>query len=247
MATTKATNPDGFRFYTINGKKYVSATTVCKMMPKPFLLPWYAKMEKQAVAKLMATITSSKKLRSALQDLVEGRPAAIDYIEKTAKFGNKIHAAIESRFSKAKAPKLKKKHRKCMKEFDRWWKGSGLVAVPKKAEFVVHSKKLGVAGTLDLLAKLKDTKILMVLDWKTGSGVYPEAFYQVVIYILCLQEMGFAVKSGLIVHVSRDGSSVKLHQVIPGKGRAPSFEKVKQLISFWKMLNARAKKAGGGA
>lgn len=241
MATTRTTNPDGFRFYTIDGKKYVSATTVCKMMPKPFLLPWYAKMEKQAVGKIMATITNSKKLRAALQDLVEGPAAAIAYIEKTAKFGNKIHSAIESRFSKEKSPTLKKKHKKVMRQFDKWWKGSGLVAMPKKSEFTVHSKKLGVAGTLDLLAKLKGKDTLMVLDWKTGSGVYPEAFFQVVMYIMCLNEMGFNTKAGIIVHAARDGSPIKLHQVIPGHGRAPSFDKVKRLIDFWKMLNVKKK------
>ena len=242
MAKTKIKNIDGARFYTIEKTSYISVTTTCKMLPKPFLMPWYANMEKKAVRRLLKKYKKKHLLLTALLEELaklakkKSPTAASIYIEKTSKFGNALHAAIEGFFTGHK-PKLQGKQKKCFKQFKTWWKTSGFTAIKKESEFVVHSKKLKVAGTVDQ-GVLRE-KRHEILDWKTGKSVYPDHYFQVVIYIICCQEMGLKVKRGWIVHTPRDGSKVKVYKVIPGKGQAPSFEQVKQMIAFWKMLNPK--------
>jgi len=242
MAKSKVRNIDGARFYTIKKASYVSATTTCKVMPKPFLMPWYANMEKKAVRRLLKKyINKDLQFDELIKKLTklsaERSPTAASiYIEKTSKFGNALHAAIEGFFTGHK-PNLQGKQKKCFKQFKKWWSGSGFTPIKKESEFVVHSNKLKVAGTIDQ-GVMREGKH-EILDWKTGKSVYPDHYYQVVIYIICCQEMGLKVKRGWIVHTPRDGGKVKVHKVIPGKGKAPSIEQVKQMISFWKMLNPK--------
>ena len=240
MAKAKIRNIDGARFYTIEKTSYISVTTTCRMLPKPFLMPWYANMEKQAVRRLLEKYEGKKKkLIKELYKLSEPRSptAASTYITKTSKFGDAIHDAIHGYFTGHKT-KLTPKQKKCFKQFKRWWVGSGFTSIKKESEFVVHSKKEGVAGTIDKGVKNAKGKH-QIVDWKTGKSVYPDHYYQVVMYIICCQEMGLKVKVGWIVHTPRDGSKVKAYKVVPGKGKAPSIAQAKQVIAFWKMLNPK--------
>jgi len=242
MKTKRFNSPDGFRFYQIKGKKYVSATTTCKVIPKSFLNEWYARMEKEAFMKVIEEFQGTKEFLKRLLQLAnpKSETAAGKYIEYTSRFGNKVHDRIDSFFSKGKRPKMTTKQKRCFKQFLRWYKKSDIKPIKGKAEFVVFHKKMGVAGTVDLFAKYKGQTL--VIDWKTGKSVYPDHFYQIVIYIMCAQSMGMLVKEGLIVHVPRDGGKAKAYPVIPGEGRAPSFDQVRQLVSFWQMLFLKERK-----
>lgn len=239
MKVKRFNNPEGFRFYKIDGESFVSATTTCKMIPKPFLMPWYARMEKAALMEIIEEYQGSKEFLKKLLQLAnpKSETAAGKYIGYTSRFGDKIHSRIDSYFTKKKRPKLNKAQKKCFKQFLRWYKKSELKPIKGKAEVVVFNRKLKVAGTVDLFAKFKGK--ILAIDWKTGKSVYPDHYYQVVIYIMCAQSMGMKVKHGLIVHVPREGGKVRHYPVIPGKGKAPSFAKVKQLIEFWQMLNLK--------
>jgi len=239
MAIKRTTSPDGFRFYTIKKKRYPSATTYVRVIPKPFLYPWYANMEKQAVMKLLAKF-KGKRLINRLYALAEPKSeiAASKYIQKMSNWGDLIHSTIDAIFTGAKSPSLKPKHKKCIAQFQKWWKRSKLEAVKNKSEVIVHCEKPLVAGTIDLIAKVKGIGELIVCDWKTGAGIYLDHYYQVVMYIMCCQAMGMKVKRGLIVHIPRDGAEVKIYQVIPGEGKAPTFAQVGRLIDFWSLLNA---------
>lgn len=236
MKAKRFNTPDGFRFYRIDGKKYVSATTTCRVIPKTFLMGWYARMEKEAFMHIIEEFQGKKVFLKKLLQLAnpKSETAAGKYIEITSRFGNKIHDRIDAFFSKKTKPKLSKKQKRCFKQFLRWYKQSDLKPIKGKSEVVVFHKKMGVAGTVDLLAK--NNGKLIVIDWKTGKSIYPDHYYQLVIYIMCAQSMGMKINSGLIVHIPRDGGKVKHYPVIPGKGKAPSFDQVRQLVSFWQML-----------
>lgn len=242
MKVKRFNNPEGFRFYKIDGEPFVSATTTCRVIPKPFLMPWYARMEKQALMEIIEEFQDKKVFLKKLLQLAnfKSETAAGKYIAYTSRFGDKVHSRIDSFFSKKDRPKLTKAQKKCFKQFLRWWKASGLKAVKGKAEMVVFHKKMKVAGTVDLFTKYKNK--LLVTDWKTGKSVYLDHYYQVVIYIMCAQSMGMKVKEGLIVHVPREGGRAKQYPVIPGEGKAPSFAQVKQLVEFWQMLNLKKEK-----
>jgi hypothetical protein len=57
----------------------------------------------------------------------------------------------------------------------------------KESEFIVYSKKHKYAGILDLVAEI-DGKLVLV-DFKTSTGIYPEMFLQVAGYKLAYEEM----------------------------------------------------------
>jgi hypothetical protein len=74
--------------------------------------------------------------------------------------------------------------------------------VPEIQEFHVWSLKHKYQGTLDLIGILNGT--LVVLDWKTSSGIYPEMALQLAAYAAAYFEMtGIRIKVGYIVHVSK--------------------------------------------
>ena len=61
---------DKARFYTIDGRKYPSVTTVLDIINKPALGPWYAKQERQAFESAILEVAASGKTISA-DDLLE--------------------------------------------------------------------------------------------------------------------------------------------------------------------------------
>ena len=237
MAKDKVRNIDGVRFYLIKKGWYVSVTTTCKMLPKPFLMPWYANMEKKAVRRLLKKYKGEKLIKKLTKLSKKKSPTAAGmYIKKTSKFGDMLHNAIHGHFT-GHTVKLSKKGKKCFKQFKTWWEDSGFTSIKKESEFIVHSDTLKIAGTIDKGIKREGKH--EIVDWKTGKSVYPDHYYQVVMYIICCQEMGLKVKVGWIVHTPRNGSKVKVYKVVPGKGKAPSFAQAKQVIAFWKMLNPK--------
>lgn len=83
---------------------------------------------------------------------------------------------------------------------------------PEVAEFKVLSKKHKYSGTLDAIGYVKDFPgELVILDWKSGAGIYPEMSLQLAAYAEAYREQtGIAIKRGLIVQVSKDKPQHKL-------------------------------------
>ena len=86
--------------------------------------------------------------------------------------------------------------------FEQW-------AIDNKVRFLesekhVYSREMWIGGILDCLIEL-DGK-LWLMDIKTGSGIYAEAFYQMSAYDLCFQEMGApAVEGYIVVNLPKTG------------------------------------------
>ena len=79
-------------------------------------------------------------------------------------------------------------------------------------EIIVWDDDLKVAGTADAVLRDPDGK-LVVVDWKSGKGPYPEMALQLSAYATMLSRMlGEPVEEGLIVKVAADGYSV--HRVV---------------------------------
>lgn len=91
-----------------------------------------------------------------------------------------------------------------------WLESSGFK--PLETELHVVSHKYRYAGTLDAVGYLADKPTaLIVLDWKTSSGIYPDMAEQLVAYAQAYYEdKGIWIKKGIIVHVSKDKPHHKL-------------------------------------
>lgn len=61
--------------------------------------------------------------------------------------------------------------------FDKWWRHAGQNLVPVACEVILHDAALGIAGTTDLIAWSRKTKLLHVLDWKTNAKFERENRY----------------------------------------------------------------------
>jgi len=73
-------------YYTIKGKDHVSVTTYQRVIKKPFLMPWYGRMEQKAVLKLIKGEGKDHTVLRAIRKLVSREDTAADrYIMKRGK------------------------------------------------------------------------------------------------------------------------------------------------------------------
>ena len=73
---------------------------------------------------------------------------------------------------------------------------------PVIVEEALVSEKYGFGGTIDCLAKLNDELIL--IDHKTGKGIWPEMFYQLAAYRALLEEYGYYITSARILRIGKN-------------------------------------------
>jgi len=90
----------------------------------------------------------------------------------------------------------------CLIKYYDWEKENPIEAVMVETPLVSEQYRFG--GTIDCLARLNDELIL--IDHKTGKGIYPEMFYQLAAYRQLLLENGHAITSARILRIGRDDS-----------------------------------------
>ncbi len=214
MATTTS-DPQRFwsrdRFYTINGRRLPSVTTVLDVIAKPGLAPWYAKQERQYFETAMLEVLSRPGARdpeyvlAAVVEAVSGVKAADRERQRASAIGAAVHAGIE--WQLRTTPGEDAGLEPCLPEAAAWalesWKdwASNVALEPLAIERTVHCHSCGYAGTLDLYARVKG--VLTVLDWKSGKAIYPEAFLQNVAYRHAAKRLGMPSAQGLIVRLPK--------------------------------------------
>jgi hypothetical protein len=161
------------RYYYFEGRRYPSVTTILKQgLPKPIELElWelYLGSEASEIRDTRSFIGSIAHYRLASKMAVKhSLPMPELQINKTMEIDSEVTQILNSIA------------RKC----DEWIELFEPVAL--KVEHVVVNRELGYAGTIDLLAKLRDK--LFLIDFKTSKAVYPEHFAQVAAYINCFTE-----------------------------------------------------------
>lgn len=197
-------------YYHIKGRDLIRVTAFLGVLGKPFLMPWAAKLERQAWVEGEGEIS--------------GPYAYQDYMEETSDWGHIIHTSVENYMrGKKPPPKLKKAHKKCLRSFLEWWDDAGYEVLD--IEKTVWCLELGCAGTLDLRAKSLKTvykeagrgktkrKVLVrekgkiyILDWKTGKGIWSENHLQNVTYQHLAKVRGLKNDGGVLIHIPHDGS-----------------------------------------
>src|SRR5690242_9432053 len=104
MAQGSATAPKPSwrdRFYTIEGQRLPSVTTILDIIAKPALGPWYAKEERRYFETAMLEVLTRPGARdpeyvlAAVAQAVTGVKAADREKQKAAAIGTAVHAGIE--------------------------------------------------------------------------------------------------------------------------------------------------------
>jgi hypothetical protein len=199
------------RFYTIEGQRLPSVTTVLDIIAKPALGPWYAKEERRYFESAMLEVLSRPGARdpeyvlAAVAAAVTGVKAADREKQKAAAIGTAMHAGIEWTLrtqlgeDAGPEPQLPDAAAWGVESWKDWAKAVALE--PLAIERAVYCEVCGYAGTLDLYARVKG--VLTVLDWKSGKAIYPEAFLQNVAYRHAAARRGLPSTQGLIVRLPK--------------------------------------------
>jgi len=119
---------------------------------------------------------------------------------------------------------------KCFQKYLTWEKENPLAPVIIETPFVSEVFKYG--GTPDLLAEMDGEFIL--LDFKTGGGVYDSYFCQLAAYRQLLAEQGWPVAGARVVRISPDDSEV---EVAIALDLDRDFEKFKHALAIWQLDN----------
>jgi hypothetical protein len=199
------------RFYTIEGQRLPSVTTVLDIVAKPALGPWYAKEERRYFETAMLEVLSRPGARdpeyvlAAVAEAVTGVKAADREKQKAATIGTAVHAGIEWELRQrlgedaGPEPRLPEAAAWAVESWKDWAKSVALE--PLAIERTVCCLECGYAGTLDLYARVKG--VLTVLDWKSGKAIYPEAFLQNLAYRHAAAGAALPSAQGLIVRLPK--------------------------------------------
>lgn len=104
------------------------------------------------------------------------------------------------------SPEETKKANSCFAKYLAWEKKNPLTPVIIETPFVSEEFKYG--GTPDLLAEINGEFVL--IDFKTGGGIYRSYFYQVAAYRKLLEEQGWPVAGAMILRISPDESNYEV-------------------------------------
>ena len=183
LITELSTNMTAHRPYYLADDTIVpSVTTVLSILDKPGLPHWAWECGRQGL------------------DYREVRDAA-------ARVGTIAHYLIACHL-KGEVPDTSvyysetevEKAKRCLAKYLCWEKQCPIAPVMVETPLVSEEFKYG--GTLDLLAELDGEFVL--IDFKTGGGLYESMFYQLAAYWRLLAEQGWPVTSARILRISPD-------------------------------------------
>ena len=153
--------------YSINGKSYISVTTILQAIDKPALRNWLAKEAARLVISDPQAYDTAEKAVSALsarKDSAADRGTSAHQIAANFCNGTLTDSNKQSPYYESIAAFFE-------------------MAQPRSemVEQTVYNETHGYAGTVDLVAILPDEKRWLI-DWKTSKAVYPEYALQVAAY-----------------------------------------------------------------
>ena len=211
---------DGHKYF-FDGKPLTGITTILKVLAKPALIQWAANM---AVSHLALVGTPYYGPNNDLIDhyivngeqFNEAKVAHRKKKEEAGEIGTDVHSQIEEIIKSSikytggvvheiiKIALNQVESNEQLKHFVDW-------AIKNKVKFLVsevriYSKEYWLGGTCDFVCEIG--KDVWIGDIKTGSGIYPEHFFQTAGYQLLFKEMGLypKIKGHLILNLKKDFS-----------------------------------------
>lgn len=165
--------------YKVDGKAVPGVTTVIGLRAKPALVKWANNLG-------LAGIDSSK------------------FTDDKASIGTLAHAMILDHFTGKQTdvsdytPNQVDAAENSLLSFYEWEKGKTIKPVLIEAPL---TSTIGYGGTIDLYAVIDGVRTLV--DFKTGSGIYDEHYYQLAAYKNLILESGQPVDQARILNIPR--------------------------------------------
>ena len=174
--------------YTWRGRVYPSVTTIISGgTPKPALVPWAAKMTAEwVVENIDDVVTMIGKDHDDAIAVIKNAPWK--NTQRAAKLGTAVHAAAEAHANGEKMAKLDPKVEAYVKSFLRFV--DDYSPNPVLTECKVFSPRFDYAGTFDAIVEFGEDQVAelglpgprVLLDYKSGKGVYGEVALQLAAY-----------------------------------------------------------------
>jgi len=224
-----------------NGEKVKSVTTFTGVINKPNLITWAVDLGVATIAEglgivpkgyfseesdrpekkrkwkdLLQEIKNKKIITNALdiaKIIIEGKGKHDDVKERAADWGTEIHK-LASLWIKGKGkikievpdnPKIRNGFLAFMK-FQDEYKIKWL-----ESERLVYSKKHNFAGTLDAVGKIG--KDLVLIDFKSSNGLYPENAFQAAGYQIAYEEeTGIKIDYTIVIRFGKDDGEFEVQE-----------------------------------
>ena len=246
MTINRWTDPDDIRFYDTPIGMLVSSTSVLKVLHKPALPAWSARLSAEFLGKRLLDLKEGRVLLSednyreeidALVKEAKGQHALT--LAQRGERGTNIHHAIYEYFTERKRPEEDGSDTPLLfKSFLSWWadyRPDGGIC-----EETVWSKK-GYAGTLDMVAEFGgEVDGFWINDFKSGKAIYDEAIMQVASYLYAWEERGGTRAQGAIVtRLHTTGYEVKVYTRAECR---EAFKRFKYLLAYVLANNRRKEK-----
>lgn len=205
--------------YTLDGTPLIGTTTVLGLLAKPALIQWSANEavkyviengEKHTLTRPAPTYTEGDKeeeiegVWASLETLDEAKTAHRRKKEGAGDIGSQVHKWIEEYIAGNMPPSPEDPQMaKMINAFLEW----DMKVKPRwiASEMRVYATSTWTAGTLDFIAEI-DGKVF-IGDFKTSTGIYDEAFWQMSAYQYMLQEMqpDYKIDGHIVVNIRKDG------------------------------------------
>ncbi len=192
------------RYYTIDGRKFPSVTTILDVLNKPQLVNWAARLTRDYIKNQLFTFRRADSFEQLdVDDLLAKSAVEHDRIKKAAAdHGTDIHRRIACSID-GKYQYIGHDEDSVVAAFRAWQDSAQFV--PIASEKLVYSLEHGYAGTTDLIGTVRNGA-LALLDVKTGRGVYPQYKLQLAAYAVAYGEMtGRFPEVCMNLHISVSG------------------------------------------
>lgn len=228
----KRLDGDRARFYEVReGVWYKSYTTVLSMMPtSPFFIKWLKDHTAEEAEQLMTDAgLQGSKVHHAIDLILNGEVIFPSGFSKEQIDKEGLH---EEELKKYLKKPFTKNEDKLMRGFINFYNDYKVKKI--RSEFTVYSDKIRCAGTVDFFGTMElpedgkkvrkltvkqlaagkiqeeqpRKKYNVIIDWKTGKGVYESHYRQVAGYYMALREM---IKKKILVTIPNPQKVFLLH------------------------------------
>lgn len=140
------------------------------------------------------------------------------YKNETAELGKQAHEWIDRFFKTGQWPgpgdHLDPRVANSLELFSQRWKSLGWEVL--ESEYYVWDVELEYGGTLDVLAWDPATNTYIVIDLKTGNGIYSSHLYQVAAYVGAINRMGakgYPVSKAFVLRIGREDAFPQMKEL----------------------------------
>ena len=218
--------------YKVNGKNVRSVTGITSEgVPKKGLQDWLISTPMaEAESQIKTLLDQQVKLdRVILARVFQTASEKTEKIKKDAGLvGTVVHGLVEDYLKGKEIPEqTDKKVIACWNNFLKWWDKQEYT--PVEIEKKIYSKNFNYAGTLDLVVKDKEGKLVLI-DIKTSNSVSFDYHLQLNAYKFAYEEETKSpISSALIVRLPKQGGKIEVVDGVISKSMFDAFLSAKYM------------------